>query len=67
MKRKFLKYQKVSKYYQSGLVVDSMEAEFKALKSFVMNELYATNLNIHRVRTEQSDQTKQSEDNFKNM
>ena len=44
-----------------------MEAEFKALKSFVMNELYATNLNIHRVRTEQSDQTKQLEDNFKNM
>ena len=24
-------------------------------------------LNIHRVRTEQSDQTKQLEDNFKNM
>ena len=46
------------------MVVDSMEAEFKALKSFVMNELYATNLNIHRVRTEQSDQTKQLEDNF---
>ena len=32
-----------------------------------MNELYAINLNIDRVRTEQCDQTKKLEDNFKNM
>ena len=39
----------------------------KALKQFVMYELYAINLNIDRVRTEQSDQTKQLENNSKNM
>ena len=37
------------------------------LKSSAMNELYAINLNIVRVRTEQCDQTKKLEDNFKNM
>lgn len=37
------------------------------LKSSAMNELYAINLNIDRVRTEQCDQTKKLEDNFKNM
>lgn len=44
-----------------------MKAEFMVLKSSAMNELYAINLNIDRVRTEQRDQTKKLEDNFKNM
>lgn len=44
-----------------------MKAEFMVLKSSAMNELYAINLNIVRVRTEQCDQTKKLEDNFKNM
>lgn len=44
-----------------------MKAEFMVLKSSAMNELYAINLNIDRVRTEQCDQTKKLEDNFKNM
>lgn len=44
-----------------------MKAGFMVLKSSAMNELYAINLNIDRVRTEQCDQTKKLEDNFKNM
>lgn len=49
------------------MYLDSMKAEFMVLKSSAMNELYAINLNIDRVRTEQCDQTKKLEDNFKNM
>ena len=49
------------------MYLDSMKAEFMVLKSSAMNELYAINLNIDRVRTEQCDQTKRLEDNFKNM
>ena len=49
------------------MYLDSMKAEFMVLKSSAMNELYAINLNIDRVRTEQRDQTKKLEDNFKNM
>lgn len=49
------------------MYLDSMKAEFMVLKSSAMNELYAINLNIVRVRTEQCDQTKKLEDNFKNM
>ena len=37
-------------------VLDSMKAEFMVLKSFVMYELYASNLNIDIVRTVQCDQ-----------
>ena len=37
------------------------------LKSLVVEELYAINLNIDTVWTEQCDQTKQLEDNSKNM
>ena len=48
-------------------VLDSMKAEFIVLKSFVINELYAINLNIDRVRTEQCDQTEQLGVNSKNM
>lgn len=49
------------------MYLDSMKAGFMVLKSSAMNELYAINLNIDRVRTEQCDQTKKLEDNFKNM
>ena len=49
------------------MYLDSMKAEFMVLKSSAMNELYAINLNIDRVRIEQCDQTKKLEDNFKNM
>ena len=48
-------------------VLDSMKAEFMVLKSFVINELYAINLNIDRVLTEQCDQTEQLGVNSKNM
>lgn len=46
------------------MYLDSMKAGFMVLKSSAMNELYAINLNIDRVRTEQCDQTKKLEDNF---
>ena len=39
-------------------VLDSMEAEFMVLKSFIIDGLYATSLNIDRVRKEQCDPTK---------
>ena len=45
----------------------NLKAEFLALKSFVMNELYGIKLSIDRVRTEQCDQTKYLEENTKNL
>ena len=48
-------------------VLDSVKAEFMILKSLVVEELHAINLNNDTVWTEQCDQTKQLEDNSKNM
>ena len=45
----------------------NLKAEFLALKSFVMDELYGIKLSIDRVRTEQCDQTKYLEENTKNL
>ena len=44
-------------------LLDSKEAQLMVLKSFIIDGLYAINLNIDRVRKVQCDQTKKFEDN----
>ena len=44
-------------------VLDSIEAQLMVLRSFIIDGLYAINLNIDRVRKAQCDQTKKFEDN----
>ena len=44
-------------------VLDSKEAQLMVLKSFIIDGLYAINLNTDRVRKVQCDQTKKFEEN----
>ena len=47
--------------------ITDLKAEFLALKSFVMDELYSINVNIDHSQTEQCDYTKHLEEYNKNM
>ena len=48
-------------------VLDSMKAEFMALKSLLMNDLYDISWNTDKVQSQQCDQRKQLEGNSRYM
>ena len=62
--KKFTKSISAQKSYDSFYeVLDSKEAQLMVLKSFIIDGLYAINLNTDRVRKVQCDQTKKFEEN----